>query len=340
MSSTYRVAVCGATGAVGREMLAVLEERDFPISDLVLLASERSEGTRIPFRGEDQVVRTLKDDSFKGVDLALFSAGSATSREFTPKAAHAGCVVVDNSSAWRMDPDVPLIIPEVNPEDLAGFEAKNLIANPNCSTIQMVVALKPLADAAGLTRVRVATYQSVSGAGQAGIDELSDQVRKLFNSQEVQATKMPHRIAFNLIPQIDDFVENGYTKEEMKMVNETRKILHLPELPVTATCVRVPVFFGHGEAVTVETRDKLTADEARALLAKAPGVKVLDVPADRIYPMPLLATGDDATLVGRIREDLSHPHGLELFVVADNIRKGAATNAVQIAELLVAGPLA
>ena len=340
MPSTYRVAVCGATGAVGREMLAVLEERDFPISEIVLLASERSEGTKIPFRGEDQTVRRLQDDSFEGVDIALFSAGGDTSRRFAPKAAAAGCVVVDNSSAWRMDPEVPLIVPEVNPEDLEGFEAKNLIANPNCSTIQMVVALKPLLDAAGLTRVRVATYQSVSGAGQAGIDELSDQVRRLFNSQEVEATKMPHRIAFNLIPQIDDFVDNGYTKEEMKMVNETRKIFHLPELPITATCVRVPVFFGHGEAVTIETGTRLTADAARAILAKAPGVKVLDAPADRIHPMPLLAAGDDATLVGRIREDLSHPHGLELFVVADNIRKGAATNAVQIAELLVAGPLA
>jgi len=335
MPKSLRVAVCGATGAVGREMLAVLEERDFPATEVVPLASERSEGETLEFKGETLRVQKLDEHSFDGVDIALFSAGADVSRQFSPIASKAGAVVVDNSSAFRMDPDVPLVVPEVNPGDVENFDAKGIIANPNCSTIQMVVALKPLHDAAGLVRVHVATYQSVSGAGQKGIDELSEQVRRLFNGQDVDPPgKMPHRIAFNVIPHIDDFVASGYTKEEMKMVDETRKILHLAELPVSATCVRVPVFFGHAEAVTIETEKKLGADEARKILAEAPGVKVLDAPADRIYPMPLLAAGDDATLVGRIRDDLSVAHGLELFVVADNVRKGAATNAVQIAELL------
>jgi aspartate-semialdehyde dehydrogenase len=335
MSKGYKVAVVGATGAVGREMVSVLEEREFPVTELVLLASERSEGTKVRFHGEEVTVRRLTEGSFEGVDIALFSAGGGISREFAPHAAKAGAVVIDNSSAFRMDADVPLVVPEVNPEDIGGYEARNIIANPNCSTIQMVVALAPLHRAAGLQRVRVATYQSVSGAGQKGIDELSSQTRKLFNSQEAVAEAFPHRIAFNVIPHIDAFQDNGYTGEEMKMVNETKKILHLPELKVTATCVRIPVFYGHAEAVTLETAKKLSATEAREILQGAEGVKVLDSPADRVYPMPLLAAGDDATLVGRIREDLSHDNGLEIFVVADNVRKGAATNAVQIAERLV-----
>ncbi|RMG14024.1 MAG: aspartate-semialdehyde dehydrogenase [Deltaproteobacteria bacterium] len=336
MSEGYVVAVCGATGAVGREMVEVLAERDFPVRSLRLFASERSEGEKIAFRGQEVEVRRLTEDAFEGVDLALFSAGSEVSRHFAPIAARSGAVVVDNSSAWRMDPEVPLVVPEVNPEDLAGYEAKGIVANPNCSTIQLVVALSPLHRAAGLTQVRVSTYQSVSGAGQKGIEELSEQTRRLFNSLDVEARCFPHRIAFNLIPQIDVFEDSGYTREEMKMVRETRKILHAPDLPVSATCVRVPVFFGHSESVALSTREPLAPETAREILAAAPGVKVLDAPEEQVYPMPLLASGDDATLVGRIRRDLIDPNGLELFVVADNVRKGAATNAVQIAECLAA----
>lgn len=335
MSKGYKVAVVGATGAVGREMVSVLEEREFPVEELLLLASERTKGEKLRFHAEELVVGLLEESSFEGVDIALFSAGGEISRRFATSATKAGAVVVDNSSAFRMEPDVPLVVPEVNAEDIAGHEAKGIIANPNCSTIQMLVAIAPLHRAAGLTRVRAATYQSVSGAGQKGINELSTQIRRLFNSQEVDTEVFPHRIAFNVIPHIDDFRENGYSGEEMKMVEETKKILHLPDLPVSATCVRIPVFYGHAEAISVETARKLTADEAREILRNAEGVKLLDSPAERVYPMPLLAAGDDATLVGRVREDLAHPQGLELFVVADNVRKGAATNAVQIAERLV-----
>ncbi|MDF1564223.1 MAG: aspartate-semialdehyde dehydrogenase [Deltaproteobacteria bacterium] len=335
MSEGLCIAVCGATGAVGREMIEVLAERELPVKTLRLLASERSEGTKIEFKGEEIEVERLQEGSFEGVDIALFSAGGATSKIWAPKAAAAGAIVIDNSSAWRMDPEVPLVVPEVNPDAVAGFAAKRIIANPNCSTIQMVVALQPLHQLSPLERVRVATYQSVSGAGQSGIEELSDQTRALFNSQEVTPETFPHRIAFNVIPHIDVFLDSGYTKEEQKMIEETRKIMGLPELPVTATCVRVPTFFGHAEAVTIETREAIEPEAARAALRAAPGVEVLDEPAQRIYPMPLLAAGDDATHVGRIRKDLSHPRGLELFVVADNVRKGAATNAVQIAELLI-----
>ncbi len=334
-SKGVKVAICGATGAVGREMIEVLAERELPITSLRPLASERSAGSKISFKGEEIEVQQLQADSFEGIDIALFSAGGEISKEWAPRAAKAGAIVIDNSSAWRMDEDVPLVVPEVNPGDVAGYEKKRIIANPNCSTIQMVVALAPLHALSPLCRVRVSTYQSVSGAGQSGIQELSDQTRALFNSQEISPEAFPHRIAFNVIPHIDVFLENGYTKEEMKMVEETRKILHLPELPVTATCVRVPTFFGHAEAVTIETEAPLDPAKAREALREAAGVKVLDEPGERIYPMPLLAAGDDATHVGRIRKDLSHPNGLEFFVVADNVRKGAATNAVQIVELLL-----
>ncbi len=331
----YKVAIAGATGAVGREMMKVLEEREFPVSDLVPLASERSEGQKFEFQGREVTVKRLKPDSFAGVEIALFSPGATVSREFAGHAVRAGAVVIDNSSAFRMDPDVPLVVPEANPQAIAqALSGRRIIANPNCSTIQLVVVMKPLHDAAGLQRVIVSTYQSVSGAGQKGIDELETQSRALFNMGEIVPSKFPHRIAFNVLPEIGPARENGYTEEEMKMVNESRKILGLPDLALSATCVRVPVFFCHSEAAHLFFREPLSADKAREILRKAPGVKVLDDMKEHIYPMPLLGAGDDDTLVGRIREDLSAPNGLALFIVSDNLRKGAATNAVQIAELL------
>ena len=333
-----KVAVAGATGAVGREMLKVLEDRDFPVSELVPLASERSEGHKLEFRGEELTVRRLRPESFDGVDIALFSPGASVSREFAPYAARAGAVVVDNSSAFRMDADVPLVVPEVNPRavELALKPGgRRIIANPNCSTIQLVVVLKPLHEAAGLERVVVSTYQSVSGAGQKGIDELEQQSRALFNMEETAPKKFPHRIAFNLLPEIGPANANGYTEEEMKMVNETRKIMALPDLRVSATCVRVPVFYCHSEAANLAFREDLTPERAREVLRAAPGVKVVDDLAQHVYPMPLLGAGNDDTLVGRIRKDLAQERGLALFVVSDNLRKGAATNAVQIAELLL-----
>ena len=333
MTRPYRVAVVGSTGAVGREMLRILEERDFPISELVCLASERSAGSEVPFRNEDQTVRLLGEDSFEGIEIALFSAGGSVSREFVPLAVKAGAVAVDNTSAFRMDADVPLVVPEVNPQALRGHQG--VIANPNCSTIQMVVALKPLHDAARIRRVVVSTYQATSGAGQKAMDELFEQTRNLLNQKEIVQEVFPHRIAFNCLPHIDVFLENGYTKEEMKMVNETRKILEDDAIAVTATTVRVPVFYGHCESVNIETEEKLTAEEARRILGEAPGVRVMDDPSNNVYPMPIDAGGQDDTLVGRIREDNSHPKGLNLWIVADNVRKGAATNAVQIAEYLV-----
>ena len=332
-----KVAIAGATGAVGREMLKVLEERDFPISELVPLASERSEGQRIEFRGDELLVKRLKPDSFAGVDIALFSPGSTVSKEFAPHAARAGAVVIDNSSAFRMEADCPLVVPEVNPGDVELAlrpGGRRIIANPNCSTIQLVVVLKPLHEAAGLERVVVSTYQSVSGAGQKGIDELEQQSRALFAMGEVTPGKFPHRIAFNLLPEIGPALPNGYTEEEMKLVNESRKILGLPHLKVAATCVRVPVFYCHAEAANLTFRDELSPERAREILRKAPGVKVLDDLTQHIYPMPLLAAGDDDTHVGRIRADLSQDKSLALFIVSDNLRKGAATNAVQIAQLL------
>ena len=331
----YRVAIAGATGAVGREMMKVLEEREFPVSDLVPLASERSEGQKFEFQGREVTVKRLKPDSFAGVEIALFSPGATVSREFAGHAVRAGAVVIDNSSAFRMDPDVPLVVPEANPQAIAqALSGRRIIANPNCSTIQLVVVMKPLHDAAGLQRVIVSTYQSVSGAGQKGIDELETQSRALFNMGEIVPSKFPHRIAFNVLPEIGPARENGYTEEEMKMVNESRKILGLPDLAFSATCVRVPVFFCHSEAAHLFFREPLSADKAREILRKAPGVKVLDDMKEHIYPMPLLGAGDDDTLVGRIRADIAAPNGLALFIVSDNLRKGAATNAVQIAELL------
>ena len=334
----YKVAIAGATGAVGREMIKVLEEREFPVGELVPLASERSEGQQLEFMEEPVVVRRLKPDSFAGVDIALFSPGATVSREFAPHAARAGAVVIDNSSAFRMEPDCPLVVPEVNPRDVELAlkpGGRRIIANPNCSTIQLVMVLKPLHDQAGLEKVIVSTYQSVSGAGQKGVDELETQARALFSLGELKNEKFPHRIAFNLLPEIGKDSGNGYTEEEMKMVNESRKILGLPGLAVSATCVRVPVFYCHSEAAHLFFRRPITPDQARDILRKAPGVKVVDDLKEHIYPMPLLGVGEDETLVGRIRADLTAPNGLALFVVSDNLRKGAATNAVQIAELLI-----
>ena len=333
MSASLTVAVVGATGAVGREMLSTLEARDFPADKVVALASARSAGTTVPFKGGELPVRELTEDSFKGIDLALFSAGGGTSEKFAPHAVKSGCVVVDNSSAWRMDERCPLVVPEVNPQALAAH--KGIIANPNCSTIQMVVVLAPLHKAAGITRVVVSTYQAVSGTGQKAIAELETQVRQMFNMMEPEAKVYPHRIAFNCLPQIDVFLDNGYTKEEMKMVWETVKIMGDPGIKVTATTVRVPVFYGHSEALNVEFARPLGAKEARAVLSVAPGVTVLDNPAEKIYPMPIHAAGEDEVFVGRIREDESRANTLNMWVVADNIRKGAALNAVQIAERLV-----
>jgi aspartate-semialdehyde dehydrogenase len=335
MEVAYKVAVVGATGVVGRQMVACLEERKFPVAELVPLASERSIGKTVSFRGREIPVQVLSADSFDGVEIALFSAGGAISKEYAPLAARAGAVVVDNSSAWRMDPEIPLVVPEVNPSDIRLYTNRGIIANPNCSTIQMVVALKPLHDAARIKRVVVSTYQAVSGTGQKAVEELAEQVRALLSCQDAKNKVYPHRIAFNVLPHIDVFLENGYTKEEMKMVDETKKIMGDDSIQVTATTVRVPVFYGHSEAVNIETARKLTPTEARDILARAPGVKVMDDPRRNQYPMPLDAAGQDLTLVGRIREDFSIANGLNFWVVADNLRKGAATNAVQIAEILV-----
>ncbi len=334
MSKQFRVAVCGATGAVGNQMIQCLEERDFPLSELRLLASARSQGKTLSYRGQDIPVQVLGQDSFQGIDIALFSAGGSVSKEFAPKAAAAGAVVVDNSSAWRMDPQVPLVVPEVNPDDVRFYTEKGIIANPNCSTIQMVVVLKPIHDLAEIRRVVVSTYQAVSGTGQKAIFELEEQLAARAQGRPLEPQVYPHPIALNLIPHIDVFQDNGYTKEEMKMVLETRKIMGVPELKVSATCVRVPVVYGHSEAVNLTTTRKVSADQVRSVLVNAPGVKVVDQPRDNQYPTPLMAAGQDLTLVGRIREDLSQENGIDLFLVADNIRKGAATNAVQIAEIL------
>ncbi|MFZ0131093.1 MAG: aspartate-semialdehyde dehydrogenase [Desulfobacterales bacterium] len=329
------VAVAGATGAVGNQMIRCLEERNFPVKSLRLLASARSVGRELRFRGDLIPVQELTGRSFKDVDVALFSAGGDTSLTFAPQAAEAGCVVVDNSSAWRMDPAVPLVVPEVNPHAIAGYTAKGIIANPNCSTIQMVVALNPIHRAFGIKRIVVSTYQAVSGTGKKAVDELFDQTRALINFLGYEKKVYPHRIAFNCLPHIDRFQENGYTKEEMKMVHETRKILEDDSIGVTATTVRVPVFYGHSEAVNVETREKISAVAVREMLAHAPGIAVIDDPGANHYPLATDAAGQDLTLVGRIRQDESVANGVNLWIVADNIRKGAATNAVQIAEILV-----
>jgi len=334
---SFEVAVVGATGAVGQEMIRVLEERNFPVGGIRLLASERSAGTKLSFRGKEETVGLLGDESFEGVQIALFSAGGSVSERFVPAAVKAGAVAIDNTSAFRMAADVPLVVPEVNPEAIG--EHKGVIANPNCSTIQMVVALKPIHDRSRIRRLVISTDQATSGAGKKAMDELFTQTRDLINARETEVKVFPHRIAFNCIPHIDVFLDNGYTKEEMKMVNETRKILGDESIAVTATTVRVPVFYGHAESINIETEEKVTAAEARELLAAAPGVRVVDDRLEGLYPMQIDAAGQDDTLVGRIREDESHPRCLNLWVVADNIRKGAATNAVQIAERLVADHL-
>lgn len=332
----YNIAVAGATGAVGEALLAILEERKFPIGELVPLASARSAGGKIGFGGRQITVRDLAPFDFAGIDIAFFSAGGKVSREHAPRAAAAGAVVIDNTSEFRYADDVPLVVSEVNPHAIAQYTQRNIIANPNCSTMQMLVALAPIHRAAGIERINVATYQSVSGAGRSGMEELGRQTAALLNFQQAEPKKFPARIAFNLIPHIDDFQDNGYTKEEMKMVRETHKILEDETIRVNPTCVRVPVFYGHSEAVHIETRAKISADDARALLAKAPGVTVIDERKPGGYPTPAGdAAGKDEVFVGRIREDISHSRGLDLWVVSDNIRKGAALNAVQIAEILI-----
>lgn len=330
----FNVAIAGATGAVGNQMITCLEERNFPVKSIKFLASRRSVGRKLDYKGNAIYIEELKEDSFKGFDIALFSAGGGTSEKFAPFAARDGCVVVDNSSAWRMDPKVPLVVPEVNPHAIAQYTHKGIIANPNCSTIQMVVPLHPLHKKYGIKRIVVSTYQAVSGTGKKAIDELDAQTRSILNFKSYKTEVYPHPIAFNCIPHIDVFLENGYTKEEMKMLHETRKILEDDTIGVTATTVRVPVFFGHSESINIETIEHVSAEEVRALLEVTSGVKVVDDPHNNIYPLAIDAAGQDLTLVGRIREDESISNGINMWVVADNIRKGAATNAVQIAEIL------
>jgi len=330
----FKVAIAGATGNVGREMLDILAERGFPADEVVALASSRSIGRDVSYGDKTLKCRDLAHYDFAGTDICLMSAGGTVSKEWSPKIAAAGCVVIDNSSAWRMDPDVPLVVPEVNAAAVAGFTKKNIIANPNCSTAQLVVALKPLHDAATIKRVVVATYQSVSGAGKNAMDELFAQTRAIFVSDSVQTKKFPKRIAFNVIPHIDVFMEDGTTKEEWKMVAETKKILD-PKIKLTATCVRVPVFIGHSEAVNIEFERPISADEARDILREAPGVLVIDKHEAGGYITPHEAAGEDATYVSRIREDPTIDNGLSLWCVSDNLRKGAALNAIQIAEVLV-----
>ncbi len=335
MSIELNVAIVGVTGAVGETFLTVLEERQLPIKNLYPLASSRSVGKTIAFNNRQLDVLDLAEFDFSQADIALFSAGGAVSKEYAPKAAAAGCIVIDNSSCFRYEDDIPLVVPEVNPHRIADYRNRNIIANPNCSTIQMVVALKPLYDAAGISRINVATYQSVSGTGKKAISELISQVGDLLNGRPAKVDVYPQQIAFNAIPHIDQFEDNGYTREEMKMVWETRKIMEDAEILVNPTAVRVPVIYGHSEAIHVELKRPMSVAEARTLLSQAPGVQVVDNPAKASYPTVMKnAVGHDDVFVGRIREDLSHPNGLNLWVVADNIRKGAASNAVQIAEIL------
>lgn len=329
----YVVAVVGATGLVGNEMIAVLEERKFPVGKLRLFASERSEGKTLEFRDKAVAVEILGEKVFHGIDIALFSAGAERSLHYAPFAAKAGCVVVDNSSAWRMDPEVPLVVPEVNPHDLKWH--KGIIANPNCSTIQMVVALKPIHDAAIIKRIVVTTFQSVSGTGRKAMDELLHQTSDILNFKDIKINVYPHQIAFNCLPHIDKFMEDGYTKEEIKMVNETIKIMGDDSIRITATTVRVPVFRGHSESINIETEKKLTANKVRAILSSAPGIIVYDAPEKNVYPLPVYAAGRDEVYVGRIREDHSIKNGINMWIVSDNLRKGAALNAVQIAEKLI-----
>ncbi|MEE9444310.1 MAG: aspartate-semialdehyde dehydrogenase [Cocleimonas sp.] len=332
----YDIAVVGATGAVGEVMLEILAERNFPVGTVYALASERSAGKRVKFGSKSLVVEDLAKFDFSKVQIGLFSPGGSVSKEFAPIAASQGCVVIDNTSEFRYDDDIPLVVPEVNPHAMAEYETRGIIANPNCSTIQMLVALKPLHDAAKITRINVCTYQAVSGSGKPAIDELAGQTAALLNGKEIKVEVYPKQIAFNVIPQIDVFLENGYTKEEMKMVWETKKIMEDDDIQVNPTAVRVPVFFGHSEALHIETRDKLTAEQATELLKNAPGIKVIDERKDGGYPTAISdGANNDATYVGRIREDISHSNGLDLWVVSDNVRKGAALNSIQIAEVLI-----
>ncbi|MGR9100625.1 MAG: aspartate-semialdehyde dehydrogenase [Gammaproteobacteria bacterium] len=336
MSKKYNVAVVGATGAVGETMLSILEERNFPVGEVYALASSRSAGMRIGFKGESLKIEDLAEFDFSKAQIGLFSAGASISEEFAPKASEAGCVVIDNTSQFRYDDEIPLVVPEVNPEKIADYKKRGIIANPNCSTIQMVVALKPIYDAVGIERINVCTYQAVSGTGKPGIEEVVTQTTRLLNGKPVEALVYPKQIAFNVLPQIDIFLENGYTKEEMKMVWETKKIMGDDSIRVNATAVRVPVFYGHSEAVHIETREKITAERVRELLQNAPGVAVVDERKDGGYPTAVTeSSGHDEVFVGRIREDISHPKGMDLWVVSDNVRKGAALNSVQIAEVLV-----
>ncbi|HEY9035557.1 MAG TPA: aspartate-semialdehyde dehydrogenase [Pseudomonadales bacterium] len=336
MSKTYDVAVLGATGAVGETMISILEQRNFPVGKLYPLASSRSAGNTVMFHGKPVMVIDVDTFDWSQVQIGLFSAGGSVSEKWAPIAGAAGCVVIDNTSHFRYDDDIPLVVPEVNPEAIARYTNRNIIANPNCSTIQMLVALKPIHDAVGITRINVATYQAVSGTGQKAIEELASQTAALLNGRPAEAKVYPKQIAFNCIPQIDVFQDNGYTKEEMKMVWETRKILGDDSIVVNPTCVRIPVFYGHSEAVHIETRDKITAEAVTKLLKKAPGIKVVDKREPGGYPTPVTdAAGEDPTFVGRIREDISHPRGINLWVVSDNVRKGAALNSVQIAEILI-----
>jgi aspartate-semialdehyde dehydrogenase len=330
---TVNVAIAGASGAVGEALVEILQERQFPVGELALLASERSAGKRIQFNGKSLQIQRLDEFDFSNTQIGLFSAGGSISAEFAPKAAAQGCIVVDNTSHFRNDDDIPLVVSEVNPDRVAEYAPRNIIANPNCSTIQMLVALKPIHDAVGITRINVATYQAVSGAGTSGIEELAGQTAKLLNGQPIEPGKMPAQIAFNAIPQIDTFQENGYTREEMKMVWETRKILEDDSIQVNPTCVRIPVFYGHSEAVHIETKTAISVEQARSLLAAAPGVTLLE---DQELATPVEhGAGTDPVFVSRVRKDISHPNGLNLWVVADNVRKGAALNSVQIAELLL-----
>ncbi|WP_428354131.1 aspartate-semialdehyde dehydrogenase [Methyloprofundus sp.] len=336
MSKKYNVAIVGATGAVGEAMIGILEQRKFPVDNVYALASERSAGKRIPFNGSTLRVQDLAEFDFSKADIGLFSAGASLSAEYAPKAAAAGCIVIDNTSQFRYDDDIPLVIPEVNPESIAQHTVRGIIANPNCSTIQMLVALKPIYDAVGIERINVCTYQAVSGSGKEAIEEVVSQTAQLLNGKPIETKVYPKQIAFNVLPQIDVFMDNGYTKEEMKMVWETQKIMADDSILVNPTAVRVPVFYGHSEAIHIETRTKISVEKVREILAASPGITVMDERVDGGYPTAVTeSSGNDDVFVGRIREDISHPNGIDLWVVADNVRKGAALNSVQIAEELV-----
>ena len=340
MLESVDVAVVGATGAVGEAMISILEERKFPVGEFFPLASERSAGKTVMYRGKSHRVQDLSEFDFSRAQLGLFSAGGSVSKKYAPAAASAGCIVIDNTSHFRLEKDIPLVVPEVNSEALIEYHQRNIIANPNCSTIQMLVALKPIYDAVGIERINVATYQAVSGTGKKAIKELAGQTASLLNAQEIESKVYPAQIAFNVLPHIDDFQENGYTREEMKMIWETKKIFDDESIEINPTCVRVPVFFGHSEAVHIETRKKITASEVQELMLEASSIQLIDDREPGGYPTPVgHSAGQDSVFVGRVREDLSHPRGINLWVVADNVRKGAALNSVQIAECLISSYL-